>query len=201
MLEFHKAKGGIATISLWEVEDPSRFGVADYVQETGKIMRFQEKPPIEEAYSNLINAGTYILEPEIFKLMPDGRHSLERDVYEVLSSTGGLNGYPFKGWFVDAGTPVSFVEATQVCIAMGKFSSGFVENGSWFGMNVSNSGKVHASSMGPGVTIGEGAIIRDSVILEGSKIGSNCSLEGCLIGAGVKIPSETTLIGKIVNHA
>ena len=201
MLEFHKAKGGIATISLWEVEDPSRFGVADYVQETGKIMRFQEKPPIEEAYSNLINAGTYILEPDIFKLMPDGPHSLERDVYEALSLTGGLNGYPFKGWFVDAGTPVSFVEATQVCIAMGKFSSGFVENGSWFGMDVSNSGKVHASSMGPGVTIGEGAIIRDSVILEGSEIGSNCSLEGCLIGAGVKIPSETALIGKIVNHA
>ena len=71
MMEFHKAKGGIATISLWEVEDPSRFGVADYIQRAGKIMRFQEKPPIEEAYSNLINAGTYILEPEIFKLMPD----------------------------------------------------------------------------------------------------------------------------------
>ena len=91
MLEFHKKNGGIATISLWEVEDPSRFGVADYIVDTGKIMRFQEKPPREEAYSNLINAGTYILEPEIFKLMPIGAHSIERDVYEGLAATGGLN--------------------------------------------------------------------------------------------------------------
>ena len=112
MLEFHRSNGGIATISLWEVEDPSRFGVADYRKESGKIMRFQEKPSIEEAFSNLINAGAYILEPEIFNLMPDGAHSIERDVYEDLAATGGLNGFPFEGWFVDAGTPKSFIEAS-----------------------------------------------------------------------------------------
>ena len=67
-------------------------------------------------------------------------------------------------------------------------------------MDAKNSGKVYASSMGSRVTIGEGAVIRDSVILEGSEIGPNCILEGCLIGAGVKIPSETTLVGEIVNH-
>ena len=77
MLDFHTSNGGIATISLWEVEDPSRFGVADYIDETGKIMRFQEKPPIEEAFSNLINAGTYLLEHDIFDLMPEGAHSIE----------------------------------------------------------------------------------------------------------------------------
>ena len=87
-----------------------------------------------------------------------------------------------------------------MCISVGKFSSGFVENDSWFGMDAKNSGKVYASSMGPGVTIGEGTTIRNSVILEGSEIGSNCSLDGCLIGAGVRIPSETTLVGEIINH-
>ena len=201
MLEFHKSNGGIATISLWEVEDPSRFGVADYRQESGKIMRFQEKPPKEEAYSNLINAGTYILEPEIFQLMPEGAHSIERDVYEDLAATGGLNGFPFEGWFVDAGTPNSFVDATKVCIAEGRFASGKVSGDSWFGEGSENGGKVIGSSVGPEAVVKDGAIISNSVILEGAKIGADSVLENCLIGIGAKVPEGTELFGEIVDHS
>ena len=200
MLDFHNRNGGIATISLWEVEDPSRFGVADYKTETGKIMRFQEKPSIEEAYSNLINAGTYILEPEIFKLMPEGAHSIERDVYEDLAATGGLNGYPFEGWFVDAGTPSSFVEATQVCISKERFSSGHVKDLSWFGKGSKNSGEIHRSSLGPAANVGKGSKIQDSVILEGAEIGPDCNIEGCLVGMRAKIPRGTNLQKEIINH-
>jgi len=201
MLDFHRSNGGIATISLWEVDDPSRFGVADFRAETGKIMRFQEKPPIEEAFSNLINAGTYILEPEIFKLMPEGPHSIERDVYEPLAETGGLNGFPFEGWFVDAGTPKSFIEATQQCISGGRFVSGSIEGGSWFGEKAENHGQVFSSSIGAGTEIGKGSLIRDSVILRGSKIGLNCVIEDCLIGEGASISEDSTLRGEIINHS
>ena len=200
MLDFHKSNGGIATIALWEVEDPSRFGVADYKQETGKIMRFQEKPSIEEAYSNLINAGTYILEPEIFKLMPEGAHSIERDVYEDLAATGGLNGFPYDGWFVDAGTPASFVEASQVCISAESFSSGSVEGDSWFGDGSTNNGEVFSSTIGSGACIGEGSLVRDSVVLEGTEIGPKCNIEGCLIGMGARIPGGSDLQSQIVDH-
>ena len=201
MLEFHRNNGGIATISLWEVEDPSRFGVADYRQESGKVMRFQEKPPKEEAYSNLINAGTYILEPEIFQLMPQGAHSIERDVYEDLAATGGLNGFPFEGWFVDAGTPNSFVEATKVCIGEKRFSSGKVLGDSWFGEGSENRGNVRGSSVGPSVVIEEGVDISNSVILHGAIIGADSVLENCLIGIGAKIPEGSKLSAKIVNHS
>ena len=200
MLEVHIANEGIATISLWEVEDPSRFGVADFDPEEGKIRRFQEKPPREEAYSNLINAGTYILEPDIFKLMPEGAHSIERDVYEDLAEIGGLNGFPFEGWFVDAGTSDSYIEAAQVCIANGCFSSGMIEGDSWFGEGSSNAGDVRRSAVGAGAEIAEGATIRDSVILEGATIGSGCSIDGCLIGLGANIPDGEKLFGEIVSH-
>ena len=200
MLEFHKKNGGIATISLWEVEDPSRFGVADYIVDTGKIMRFQEKPPREEAYSNLINAGTYILEPEIFKLMPIGAHSIERDVYEGLAATGGLNGFPFEGWFVDAGTPSSFVEASQECITGMRFRSGAVEGDSWFGVGSANQGEVRGSSIGHNASIGEGAAVQDSVILDGAEIGDACIIEGCLIGYGAVVSEGSVLKGQIIGH-
>ncbi len=200
MLEFHRTNGGIATISLWEVEDPSRFGVADFRAETGKIMRFQEKPPIEEAFSNLINAGTYILEPEIFNLMPQGAHSIERDVYESLSEIGGLNGFPFEGWFVDAGTPESFIEATQQCITSRKNVSGSIEGDSWFGEGAESHGQVLSSSIGAGAIIGKGSKIRGSVILDSAKIGQNCIIEGCLIGRGASIPEGSVLRSQIINH-
>lgn len=200
MLEFHRSNGGIGTISLWEVEDPSRFGVADYRRENGKIMRFQEKPPIEEAFSNLINAGAYILEPEIFNLMPKGAHSIERDVYEDLAATGGLNGFPFEGWFVDAGTPQSFIEASRACILAGSFSSGSIYRDSWFGEGSTIKGEVASSTIGFGAYIGEGSTVRDSVVLEGAEIGPNCNIEGCLIGIGARIPEGSILMSKIVDH-
>ena len=200
MLQFHRSNGGIGTISLWEVEDPSRFGVADYREENGKIIRFQEKPPIEEAFSNLINAGAYILEPEIFNLMPHGAHSLERDVFEDLAATGGLNGFPFEGWFVDAGTPQSFVEASQTCISAGSFSSGSVYRDSWFGDDSTNKGEVVASTIGLGACIGEGSLVRDSVVLEGAEIGPNCNIEGCLIGMRARIPEGSDLSLEIIDH-
>ena len=200
MLDFHKSNGGIGTISLWEVEDPSRFGVADYRQENGKIMRFQEKPPVEEAYSNLINAGTYILEPEIFELMPIGAHSIERDIYEDLAETGGLNGFPFDGWFVDAGTPDSFIEAMKVCISEGRFSSGSVIGDSWFGIGSENLGLVSGSSIGAFSSVGRGSSVSNSAILTGAEIGAGSKIDGCLIGKGAKIPEGTEMTGKIVAH-
>ena len=200
MLEFHKQNGGIATISLWEVEDPSRFGVADYKEDTGKIMRFQEKPAIEDAYSNLINAGTYILEQEIFDFMPDGAHSIERDIYEKIAETGALNGFPFAGMFVDAGTPPSFVEASQACINSGRFTTGQVTGDSWIGDGCENFGEAIGSSFGSNVTVGEGSSIHNSVILEGAIIGDNCQLHGCLIGKGAEVNDGSNINSKIVGH-
>ena len=116
MLSAHKESGTLASISLWEVEDPSRFGVADFDSTSTRIRRFQEKPPREEAYSNLINAGTYLLEPEVFDRMPEGAFSMERIVFPQLAEQGELSGFPFEGHFVDAGTPASYIEAVQTSI-------------------------------------------------------------------------------------
>ena len=200
MLEFHKKNGGLATISLWPVDDPSRFGVADYIEGTGKIMRFQEKPPIEEAFSNLINAGTYLLEPEIFDYMPEGRHSMERDVYEKIAKNGVLNGFPFEGMFVDAGTPESFVEATQACIGSGRYSKGESRGNSWFGENVVTSGTIVSSSVAENSCIGNGSTVENSVILNEVVIGENCSIRNCLIGKNSIIHDGTSLDGIILDH-
>ena len=96
MIEFHKSRNAKGTLALWEVENPNRFGVVEYVNE--EILKFQEKPPEGEELSNLINAGTYLLEPEIIKMIPKNQKvSIERDIYPKIVGNG-LYGMPFTGY-------------------------------------------------------------------------------------------------------
>ena len=201
MLKFHKSQGGIATISLWEVEDPTRFGIAE-LDSGGNILRFKEKPTIEEAFSRLINAGAYILEPEIFDYMPDGPHSIERDVYSKIAPLKLLNGFPFEGYFVDAGTPSSWLEAMRVSIVNNRWVSGNMSNSSWFAdmdEDLSSECKVVNSAIGKGVSFGKGVEIKDTYIMDGAKIGSNSSISGCLIGKGAEIGEGVNLTNAIVD--
>lgn len=101
MLDFHKKNQSHATLALLEVDDPSMYGVARLDGE--KILEFVEKPKKEEAPSNLINAGFYILDPEVFKSIPKGRAMFEFDVFPRLAESGKLFGYRFQGQWFDTG--------------------------------------------------------------------------------------------------
>ncbi len=102
MYMFHKENKGAATIALATVDDPSAYGVARL--QGNKILEFVEKPKRENAPSNLINAGIYILEPEVLDYIPDGYAMLEKDVFPRLAREGKLFGYPFSGQWYNTGT-------------------------------------------------------------------------------------------------
>ena len=202
MLRFHHSQGGLATISMWEVEDPSRFGVCGF-REDGKIYTFQEKPPPEEAVSNMINAGCYILEPEIFERMPEGRHSMERDVYTPIAAEGLLNGFAFTGHFVDAGTPPSWLEGMQVCLVGERWSSGGKGGtgySSWLGGGVIDGGEILHSSVGCDSEICSGATVTNSALLDGVFVGECSSVLNCLIGRGSHIGAGADLVGVVVDY-
>ncbi|GIQ96187.1 MAG: hypothetical protein CM15mP1_0830 [Methanobacteriota archaeon] len=66
------------------------------------------------------------LEEEVFDIMPREKHSLERDVFPVLAEEGSLAGFPFEGYFIDAGTPTSWHDGVTRCIAENRFKTGKV---------------------------------------------------------------------------
>jgi len=101
MFRLHKRKNALATIALTTVTDPSHYGVAR-VSGT-RILEFVEKPKKDEAQSNLINAGFYIIEPEVIDMIPDGFSMLEKDVFPKLAKEGKLRGFPFPGQWFDIG--------------------------------------------------------------------------------------------------
>ncbi|MBI2658687.1 NTP transferase domain-containing protein [Candidatus Woesearchaeota archaeon] len=99
MFRLHKRKNALATIALTTVEDPSHYGVARL--DGSRILEFVEKP--SNPPSNLINAGFYILEPEVIDMIPNGFSMLEKDVFPKLAKMGRLRGFPFAGQWFDIG--------------------------------------------------------------------------------------------------
>ncbi len=197
LLHHHRETGALATLSLWEVEDPSRFGVCEL--SNGFITRFQEKPDPGTEFSNLINAGCYLVEREVLDNLDLENHSMEREVFPQIAALGGMAGLSFKGFFVDAGTPSSFIQAAKVCIESNRFSSGFRCGESWFA-DGSRFGDVTRSSIGSNVHLGKSSLVVDSVIMDDAWIGDDCKLNDCIIGEGAKITNGTVLSGKVVGH-
>ncbi len=102
MYEFHKKNRALATIALTTVSDPSQYGVARL--EGNRIIEFVEKPKKGKEPSNLINAGFYILEPEVVDMVPDNKFVMfENDVFPKLAKQGRLFGFPFSGQWFDTG--------------------------------------------------------------------------------------------------
>jgi len=194
MLEQHSKMDGKGTLALWEVEDPTRFGIVGLDDER-KVTQFKEKPKPEEVFSNLINAGSYILEEEVFDIMPRGKHSLERDVFPVLAKEGSLAGFPFEGYFIDAGTPASWHEGVTRCIAENRFKIGQVSNGSWHQGDVTSA--INSMVQEGCIVLGE---VSDSTLLSGSQVEAGAKVSNCLIGRGAIIQSGAELTNVVVGH-
>ena len=109
-MESHAANGGMGTIFLTPVDDPRRYGLVE-LREDGSVASFLEKPSEWEGEA-LINAGAYVLEPEVLDMVPRGRlFSIERGVFPKLAQSGSLYGYVDHGYWRDIGTPESYLEA------------------------------------------------------------------------------------------
>lgn len=200
MLKQHESKKCLGTLALWQVEDPTRFGIVG-MEDDRSITRFMEKPKRHEVFSNYINAGSYILEEDVFDLMPTGRFSLEREVFPQLSEDGRLGGFPFSGYFIDAGTPQSWAEGVIACIENGRYSSGeIVGKGTWSPESVDVNTILEECMLGHEVSLGGGSIVRRSTLLSGSTVGSMSNLEECMVGENAIVGQGCLLKGVVVNH-
>ena len=93
------------------MEDPSHFGVVP-TAEDGRVLAFVEKPPRDEAPTNLINAGTYVFEPRALdRIAADGRVSVERETFPALAAAGTLFAMADHAYWLDTGTPQLYLQA------------------------------------------------------------------------------------------
>jgi mannose-1-phosphate guanylyltransferase len=198
LMEVHRRAGAVAAVALCSVEDPSRFGVVELCEADGCIRRFVEKPPRGQAPSNLVNAGAYVLGPEVFDFIAGGRAvSLEREVFPVVAEAGRLVGCRMSGLWLDIGRPSEFLAANRLLLDL---ISPTVAVPRLFGVEVRfpvalDRGVVlgEPSVIGPyavigqNVKIGRNVTIRDSVVFSDAEIGDGLELRGVVVGEGAYI--------------
>lgn len=173
LLRTHAERGAQATISLTPVEDPSRFGVVP-TDDGGRVLAFIEKPPPGEAPTNLINAGTYVLEPGVVDLIPGGRRvSIERETFPLLVEQGSLYAVASDAYWIDTGTPATYVQANLDLVG----PEGLTE-----GATIEPGAVVEHSVVGSGARVEAGAVVRDSVVLAGAVIGAGATVTHSVVG-------------------
>jgi mannose-1-phosphate guanylyltransferase len=222
ILRMHEEKNAVATIALHEVKDPSRYGVAELAK-GNRIKRFIEKPPPRAAPTNLINAGVYVLSPEIFKYIPKGRRvSLEREVFPKLAKEGKLYGYFFDDLWMDIGKLEDYLKINKVLLdsfaKQQKYKIGdkvkvkkpvALDKGvsigeksvigpyAILGRNVIVENNVHIqdSVIFPGVVVSDFSSINRAIIGENVVIGKGVKIgKGCVLGDHVKIKDDVSLV-------
>src|SRR5580704_9761162 len=111
LVAHHASKGALATIALKAVDNPLEFGIV-ITREDGSIERFLEKPTWGQVFSDTINTGIYVLEPEIFDYIPSGRAvDFSGEVFPaVLESGRPLCGYVAEGYWEDVGTLEAYLQ-------------------------------------------------------------------------------------------
>ncbi len=161
LVAYHKAKGAVATICLKSVPNPLEFGVV-ITREDGSIERFLEKPNWGEVFSDTINTGIYVLEPEIFDFIPDDTvFDFSEDLFPLLLDKGlPLFGYVADGYWTDVGN-IDAYQAAQKDVLDGKV---VVE--------------LPGFALGERIWLGEGAEIDPGARIDGpAVIGENCRIE------------------------
>jgi mannose-1-phosphate guanylyltransferase len=181
LVAFHRRSQAEATIALTPVEDPSAFGVVP-TDPDGRVIAFIEKPPKDEAPTNLINAGTYVLEPSVLdSIATQGRVSIERETFPKLVAAGRLFAMASESDWVDAGVPATYLAANLRY--SGPPDSSALADGA----------RVDNSVIGSDVTIGAGAVVEGSVLMDGVIVEAGSEIRDSLIGEGVLIESGCRL--------
>lgn len=229
LLDAHRKNNAKVTMALWEVEDPSEFGIVglastadgevDGALREGYIRRFLEKPSPEEAFSNVINAGLYILEPDVFDHIPVGeKFDFSKQLFPHLLDMGWpMYAQAIDGVWFDVGHPFELLNAQSTLIERYAelpftYPTDFVEE---YGVLVSSSAQVEGKAanavIGPscvvdagasldrallmeGCSVAEGSVVKESVLGRNVVIGKGCLVERCVIGDGMLLDANGSYV-------
>ena len=210
LLKAHKMNGAKATMALWEVDDPSPFGIVglstsqdgeiDGNLREGFMRRFKEKPTPEEAFSNVINAGLYILEPEVMELVPEGeKYDFSKNLFPRLLEMGWpMYAQAINGVWFDVGSPQELIRAQNVLIERREelpfpMPKGAVcANGSFIDIraDVHQTATVTGSVISKGAIVGENAALNHCVLMNGARVGDGAELQNCILSPNSKVDSN-----------
>jgi mannose-1-phosphate guanylyltransferase/phosphomannomutase len=212
IVEFHKERGAAVTIGLKSVENPLEFGIV-VTDEDGRVERFLEKPSWGQVFSDTINTGIYVLEPEVLRHIPTDRpYDFSTELFPLLLEMGRpIYGYVCDGYWQDIGNLDQYRQANFDALdeKLALNVSGLKIRGDvWVGEGVAiddvegvegpafignyctispESSVGPYSVLGPGTTLRERGRVSHSVIDASCYIGRSAVVEGAIVGRNCDI--------------
>jgi mannose-1-phosphate guanylyltransferase/phosphomannomutase len=206
IIEFHNNKNSLLTIGLTPVDNPLQFGVVITDKES-KIIKFLEKPSWGEVFSDTINTGIYIIEPQILDYIPkDKEYDFSKDLFPKLMSEGvDLWGCHIEGYWRDVGNPQSYREVHQDILnekinydfegELVEFEKGKVWTKSRLPKNINIEGSVVIDK---NVRLGENVTLINSCIGKNTGIDDNSYIEESVIWHDVEIGKEVKINNAVI---
>jgi mannose-1-phosphate guanylyltransferase/phosphomannomutase len=218
-VKFHKEKGSKATLVLTRVPNPIEFGVV-ITDEENRIRRFLEKPSTSEIFSDTVNTGTYILEPEVLDYLPENQETdFSKELFPLLLEKGEpMFGYVADGYWCDVGHLDAYREAQYDALhqkVVVDYAYTETSPGVWIGQNtqIDPSVQIHApvligdncrigprtvlepgTVIGDNVTIGSDADLKRPIIWNGAIIGDEVHLRACTIARGARVDRRSHVL-------
>jgi mannose-1-phosphate guanylyltransferase / phosphomannomutase len=214
LVRFHREKGSVATLALTRVENPLEFGVV-ITDGIGRIVRFLEKPSWSEVFSDTINTGIYVLEPEVFNYMEEGKvYDFSKDIFpQLLASGRPMYGYISRDYWCDIGALSQCLESNEDCLS-GKVRVSIpgeeIRRGLWIGRGVEID---PTAEITPPVVIGDGAVIRrharisaytvigpNTVVDEGAEVNRAVTMSQVYVGKAADIRATFVARGATIGQ-
>lgn len=218
-VEFHKQKGSKPTLVLTRVPNPIEFGVV-ITDEESRIKRFLEKPSTSEIFSDTVNTGTYILEPEVLDYLPANEESdFSKDLFPLLLEKGEpMYGYVADGYWCDVGHLEAYREAQYDALhrkVLVDYAYPETSPGVWIGDNtqidptaqihppvmIGNNCRIGARTVlepgtviGDNVTIGNDADLKRPIVWNGAVVGDEVHLRACTIARGARVDRRSHVL-------
>jgi mannose-1-phosphate guanylyltransferase/phosphomannomutase len=212
LVKFHHDKGALVTVCLTRVPDPLEFGIT-IVDDENRVQRFLEKPTWGQVFSDTVNTGIYVMEPEVFDYVPAGESvDWSGDVFPQLVEQGKpIFGYVAEGYWEDVGTHESYMRA-QADVLSGRVDVDLdafeVSSGVWVAegadihpdavlkgpLYVGDYAKVEAGAelreytvLGSNVVAKTGAFLHRAVVHDNVFIGPQTNLRACVVGKNTDV--------------
>jgi len=212
VVKFHREKGSAVTVALKRVRDPLEFGIV-ITDDEGRIERFLEKPGWGEVFSDQINTGIYVIEPEVLEHVPPGEeYDFAHDLFPFLLERGvPMYGYAPEGEWTDVGNLEAYLDVHRAVLdrKVDLDLTGFeLEGGIFLGTDaevepgaelrgpvfVGPNSRVEAGAhlreytvIGANVVVKSGAFLHRAIVHDNVYIGTSSSLRGCVIGKNTDI--------------
>jgi mannose-1-phosphate guanylyltransferase len=194
VLDRHDGEGADLTLVLYEVADPSSFGVA-VVDEEDIVTGFVEKPPPGTEPSRLVNAGVWIFEPGLVDEIPPGAVRVEETLFpSLVARQRRVLGQRVSGIWADIGTPARYLALNCALLARDERGSDID------GAAIEASATVREASLGAATTVEAGAVVERSVLWEGVRVGAGASVEDSILADGVVVGAGARLAGVVAGR-